>query len=693
MLNKTIRTFSFCLLLLLFILTTLTTTGVAADQSPTELELTQNERQWLKENPSVKFTGDPNWLPYEAFDANGNYKGIVSEHLKLIAKTTGLNFKMSPSKTWTESTEKAKQGLVDILSETDDSDLKSHLNFTSPYISNPIVIAMSNRENYVESINNIKNRKIALIKDYGYAAKIRRKYPDINFATVDDIQDGLISVSTGKVDALLCTLALCSYTISELGLNNIKITGKTEFDTKLALGVQKNRPELLSILNKAITKITPEQQQVILDKWIKDKFSKKKDYTLAYQILAIAIVLLSIFIFWNRRLAKEIKLRRETENELTAAEETLRLSHQRLLLHREHTPLAVIDWNTNFEIVDWNKAAEEMFGFSIEDVKGHHITKNILPESARKAVDIVWDNLLKAKGGERSSNENITKDGRIIQCEWYNTPLIDQSGKVIGVASLVDDVTDRKRDEEELERTKVHLEELVEERTTALASSNRELESYSYSIAHDLRAPLRSIAGFGQILQDDANDKLNDEEKEHLNRIINAAGRMATLIDEILQLARLSQADLNQKTVNLSEIAERISERLSSAEPESLVDWTIQKNVFVEGDPALLEVVLENYFSNAWKYSANEENRKIEFGAYEDNGNQVVFVKDNGAGFSMKYANKLFVLFQRLHDASEFSGSGVGLASVSRIIHRHGGTVWAEGEEGKGASFFFSLPI
>jgi len=411
------------------------------------LELNEKERNWITSHSKVTFTGDPNWLPYEAFDSKGNYKGIVSEHLKLIAETTGIQFKMSPSKTWTESTEKAKRGLVDILSETDDSDLKSHLNFTIPYISNPIVIAMNNEENYVEGINNIKAKKIALIKDYGYAAKIRRKYSDIKFVTVNDIQDGLISVSTGEIDALLCTLALCSYTISELGLNNVRITGKTEFDTKLALGVQKNLPELLSILNKAIQQISPKQQQEILDHWIKDKFVERINYTLVFQVVVVAIVLLSIFGFWNRRLSREVNLRKATERELKAAEKVLKLSHQRLLLHRERTPLGVIDWNTNFEIVSWNQAAEKIFGFSADEVLGQHITENILPESAREAVDKVWADLLKVKGGERSSNENITKDGRIISCEWYNTTLVDENGVVMGVASVVDDVTERKHSE------------------------------------------------------------------------------------------------------------------------------------------------------------------------------------------------------------------------------------------------------
>lgn len=439
--------YKFIRLFLIVALLSLPTSALMSAPSA-DLELSESELEWLQNNPTVSFTGDPNWLPYEAFDKTGRYIGIVAEHLKLISELTGIKFLMSPSKTWTESTEKAKNGSVDILSETDDSDLKSHLIFSSNYLSNPIVIAMHNDENYVEDISKIEDRNIALIKDYGYASKIRRKYPQINFITVDDIQSGLIAVSTGEVDALLCTLALCSYTIAELGLNNVRIIGKTEFNTKLALGVQKHQLELVSILNKAINKITPGQQQVILDAWIKQKYAAKTDYTLVLQVTAVAIFLLGIFAFWNRRLSQEIDLRVATENELKSAEEVLRISHQRLLLHREQTPLAVIEWNTDFEFVYWNKAAAQIFGFTKEQVLGRHVTEMILPESAREVVDAVWQDLLAKKGGDRSTNENITKDGRIILCEWYNTPLLDQNGTVIGVSSMVDDITERKRSEE-----------------------------------------------------------------------------------------------------------------------------------------------------------------------------------------------------------------------------------------------------
>jgi two-component system sensor histidine kinase EvgS len=655
------------------------------------LQLSDSERRWLTNHPTVSFTGDPNWLPYEAFDSDGKYIGIVSEHLDLIAGLTGLRFRISVSKTWTESTEKAKNGVVDILSETDDSDLRSHLLFTDPYLSNPIVITMHSREHYVEGISSIVNRNIAVIKDYGYVPKIRRKYPAINFTIVQDIQHGLIAVSTGEVDALLCTLALCSYTIAELGLNNVKITGKTEFDTKLALGVQKNQPELVSILNKAIKNISHAQQQAILDDWIKHKYVEKTDYTLAYQVTAVAFVLLAIFAYWNRRLSREINLRVSTEEELKSAQEVLRLSQQRLLLHREHSPLAIIEWNTDFEILSWNPAAQRIFGFSKAEVLGQHITENILPESAQTVVDGVWNDLLANRGGEHSINENITKDGRTILCEWNNTALVDPDGTVIGVASLVDDITERTQAEQELEQYRHHLEAMVAERTAELEETNKELESFSYSVSHDLRAPLRSIDGFSHAILEDYAAQLDDVGQSYLQRVRNSAQRMGRLIDDMLSLSRVMRHELNRKDINLGQMAKAIIKKLEDYEPHRRVDVDIVAGIQGWGDAHLIDIALDNLLGNAWKYTGKTDHARIEFGLTKKNGKKIYHVRDNGVGFDMKYADKLFGSFQRLHKANEFEGTGIGLATVARIISRHGGELWAEGVVGHGATFYFTL--
>ena len=296
--------------------------GLLANTLPVEpdLKLNQEERQWLMAHPVIKFTGDPNWLPFEAFDTDEKYIGIVSEHLALIEKSLGITFEKIPTATWTESVNMAKSGEVDVLSETDDSALKSHLFFTQSYLKNPVVIVMRNDENYVENIDKIKNKKIGVIKDYGYVSKIVKKYDYIDFTVVDDIQDGLIAVSTGRTDALLCTVTLCGYTIAELGLHGVKVTGKTEFDTQLAFGVNKSSAALVPILNKAINNISDTQQQHILDHWMMYNYVEKVDYSLLWKSLIISLLIFSVVvIFWNRRLTQEISLRKSIEGELTQA--------------------------------------------------------------------------------------------------------------------------------------------------------------------------------------------------------------------------------------------------------------------------------------------------------------------------------------------------------------------------------------
>jgi light-regulated signal transduction histidine kinase (bacteriophytochrome) len=236
------------------------------------------------------------------------------------------------------------------------------------------------------------------------------------------------------------------------------------------------------------------------------------------------------------------------------------------------------------------------------------------------------------------------------------------------------------------------LEELVTIRTADLEASNKELESYSYSIAHDLRAPLRSIVSFSQILQEDTKDKLTSEDLDNLHRVISAGKRMSRLIDDILELSRITRTELHYGTVNLSKLAHEILYRLRHAHPEKQAQWTVHDNLVVNGDARLLEVALQNLIENAWKYTRDISPAQIEIGSEYIQGETAYFVKDNGVGFNMAHANKLFKPFHRLHTPQEFEGTGIGLATVQRIIQRHGGRVWSQSEKNKGATFYFTLP-
>ena len=229
---------------------------------------------------------------------------------------------------------------------------------------------------------------------------------------------------------------------------------------------------------------------------------------------------------------------------------------------------------------------------------------------------------------------------------------------------------------------------------TALKASNRELEAFSYSVAHDLRAPLRGINGFSHALMEDYAEKLDGGAREYLNRIASAAGRMGELIDALLAFSRLSRAELQRKTIDMTRLAESVVEQLRSSQPERNVELMIEPGVEAFGDPTLMRTVLENLLGNAWKFTGKREGARISFGlAPSDDANErTYFVRDNGAGFDMEFAGKLFAPFQRLHSANQFAGTGIGLASVQRIIERHGGRIRAEGKVGQGARFEFTLP-
>jgi light-regulated signal transduction histidine kinase (bacteriophytochrome) len=244
-----------------------------------------------------------------------------------------------------------------------------------------------------------------------------------------------------------------------------------------------------------------------------------------------------------------------------------------------------------------------------------------------------------------------------------------------------------KETEEELKKQRDYLHQLVRD----LEAANKELESFVYSVSHDLRSPLRTINGFSEIVLQDYGDKLDNTGKEYLNRIKEATKRLTQLVDDMLKLFRIIKTEVNREDVNLSEMAQSIYDDLRQSQTNRSVEFIVAPKLLVNGDRQLLQILMRNLLENAWKYTSKCPNARIEVGFVTENGKKAYFVKDNGAGFEMKYADRLFLPFQRLHSDQEYAGNGIGLAIVQRVVQRHGGEVWTKAKVGQGATFYFTL--
>jgi PAS domain S-box-containing protein len=340
---------------------------------------------------------------------------------------------------------------------------------------------------------------------------------------------------------------------------------------------------------------------------------------------------------------------------------------------------AIIGKTLDGVITSWNRGAERMFGYAADEIMGTSIARLVPPGREDEELTIL-DTLAHGEG-KHFDTVRLRQDGRQLDVSVTISPVRDPAGHVVGISNVARDITERRQAEEALARAK-----------NATEAASRELEAFSYSVAHDLRAPLRGMSGFAQILLDDYTDKLDAEGRDCLEEIHSNAQKMGALIDSLLSLSRVTRSDWRPERIDLSALVRTIAARYAATAPERELSLVVENGLTADMDLQLAHALFDNLIGNAWKFTANVADARIHFGAVEKDGLLTLFLRDNGAGFDMAHATKLFAPFQRLHTMVEFPGTGIGLATAQRVVHRHGGHIWAEGKVGEDAVFSFILP-
>lgn len=384
----------------------------------------------------------------------------------------------------------------------------------------------------------------------------------------------------------------------------------------------------------------------------------------------------------------------EMLDQIAAKEAALRISEERMRIAVEASDLGVWDWDLTTGSASWVGPIYQSFGLraAVTQQSTSPFFDAIHQEDRpafERAVTVARE-----RGGVFEADFRVlSPDGKARHIRSRGRTFQDARGTPVRMVGVIIDVTDLRLAEAEIRTLNRTLEERVVERTAELQRALKEIEAFNYSVSHDLRTPLRGINGFSIALLEDFHDQLNDTGRDYLHRIVASCKRMSQLIDDLLELSRVTRHEMQQQEVNLSKLAAETLRSLQSADPDRQVEFQIEPDLVVKGDPGLLGIALDNLIQNAWKFTSRKKKARIEIGSLIEDGRRVFFVRDNGAGFDMAFSDKLFGVFHRLHKSNEFEGTGIGLATVRRIVERHRGEVWATGELDRGAIFYFTVGL
>lgn len=632
------------------------------------LSLTDEEKQWLIENPVIRFTGDPDWLPYEGFDQNGNYHGIIADYLQIIEQRLNIKIQKIATDSWNESIDLARNGSVDMISETTDSPLSKEMLFTDSFLSSSLVIIMNSESSFVQGIDQISEQRIALVENYGYVDKIMKEHPEISFQFFASLEEGITAVSIGQTDAIIVSLPQATYYISALGLKNVRVVGVTEFTTSLTFGITSSLTLLPSIINKALASISPKDKQKILSDWVKAEYLTGTDYRLLGQIAILLILVITLIFYWNRKLTNEVLLRKEAEQQTSA------------LL--DNIPQQVIVSTPNGKILVANKKAQSDYRVTEIDLPNLNMESFYVDLDDRVKVQ----KLLSIYGKVDQFITRFKCGNNIINSMMISIIPISYKKKP-ALLTIAINVTER-----------IEMENALQQAKNSAESANKAKSEFLANMSHEIRTPMNAIIGFTELL----HEKITDTKLKSFVTTIKLAGSsLLILINDILDLSKIEAGKLtiNNETTNIYNLFEELGHIFTMKAKSKNIDLIIDIDTEVPKslllDRLRLRQVLFNLLGNAVKFT---DTGFVKILVKVSNKNSsaadlTISIIDSGIGIAEYEVNNIFESFHQHEGQSigAYGGTGLGLSISKRLTELMNGHIKLESKLGEGSCFSIEL--